>query len=61
MNNIKELKYTHPASMGYYINKIYLLDELKKELSLDKIKILFTPIGWTWNENKASNKNKLNK
>jgi hypothetical protein len=25
------LKYTHPAAMGYDTNKIYLLDEIKKQ------------------------------
>ena len=32
--------------MKYDVNKTYELDELKKELDLEMIKVLFAPIGW---------------
>lgn len=47
---MKLLKYNHPASMGYDTKKVYNLEDLKKDLSLDKIKILFTPIGWKFED-----------
>ena len=42
------LRYTHPSACGYDINKAYSLGELKKDLSMDMIKLLFTPIDGTW-------------
>ncbi|MFA7204598.1 MAG: hypothetical protein WC188_12925 [Candidatus Caldatribacteriota bacterium] len=47
----KLLKYIHPASMKYSVTDAYDLEELKKELSIEMIKILFTPIGnWSWQD-----------
>jgi len=43
---MKLLKYNHPSAMKYDVNKTYELDELKKELDLEMIKVLFAPIGW---------------
>ena len=44
------LKYNHPSAMKYDVNKTYELDELKKELDLEMIQVLFVPIGWDWKE-----------
>jgi len=46
----KYLKYNHPSAMKYDVNKTYELEELKKELDLEMIKILFDPIGWNWGD-----------
>ena len=61
----KLLKYIHPSACGYSSDTTYNLDELlKSEMSVDKIKVLFSPIGWKWNDlekkkaSKKSNKNK---
>ena len=47
---MKLLKYNHPSAMKYDVNKTYELDELKKELDLEMIQVLFVPIGWDWKE-----------
>ena len=48
-----KLKYTHPSATHFNLNKVYTLDELKKEISLDMIKILFSPVdGSEWTEEK---------
>jgi len=47
---MKLLKYNHPSAMKYDVNKTYELEELKKELDLEMIKILFDPIGWNWGD-----------
>ena len=47
---MKLLKYNHPSAMKYDVNKTYELDELKKELDLEMIKILFEPVGWDWED-----------
>jgi len=47
---MKLLKYNHPSAMKYDVNKTYELDELKKELDLEMIKVLFVPIGWEWED-----------
>jgi len=54
----KYLKYTHPAAMKYDLKKLYELDELKEELDLDMIKVLFSPIDWDF-EDLEENKKKL--
>lgn len=46
----KYLKYTHPASMKYSVSKAYELEELKKELGLEMIQVLFTPINFKWQD-----------
>lgn len=54
----KLLKYTHPAITNYDVNKNYLLEELKKDLSFEKIKLLFTPVNFNWDEENKLKKNK---
>jgi hypothetical protein len=54
---MRYLKYTHPASMGYDLNKSYKLEDLKKELELEVIQVLFTPINFQWE--KASYNKKI--
>lgn len=58
-----KLKYIHPSACGYDINKLYTLGGLEKELTIDKIKILFSPINSSWDEieKKKNKKVKLNK
>lgn len=55
---MKKLKYTHPASCGYSAKKIYSLDELKDELDINMIKILFEPVDFTWDELESENDTK---
>ena len=53
------LKYNHPSAMGYSVTKTYELEELKKELDLEMIQVLFVPVGnWKWEDliEKKSNK-----
>jgi hypothetical protein len=47
---MKLLKYNHASATKYSLNKTYELEELKKELSLEKIKILFQPINFEWKD-----------
>lgn len=47
---MKYLKYNHPAAMKYDIKKTYELEELKKELDLETIQVLFMPIGWKFED-----------
>jgi len=47
---MKLLKYNHPSAMKYDVNKTYELDELKKELDLEMIQVLFEPVGWEWED-----------
>lgn len=49
----KYLKYTHAASRGYSLQKQYTLDELKKDMDLEMIKIHFEPINFEWEEPKV--------
>ena len=51
---MKLLKYTHPAVNKYDTKKSYKLEELKKELSDEMIRQLFTPINFKWEEKKAN-------
>ena len=44
----KLLKYTHAAAMGYMSDTLYDLEDIKKELPLDTIKIVFTPVNFEW-------------
>jgi hypothetical protein len=46
----KLLKYTHPAAMKYGTADTYELEELKKELDFEMIKVLFTPINFKWED-----------
>jgi len=52
----KYLKYIHPAAMKYDLKKSYELDELKKELDLDMIKVLFIPVNFKWDDLEIKNK-----
>lgn len=36
--------------MGYDPNRVYKLDEIKKELPMAKIKVFFTPQGFKWED-----------
>lgn len=47
---MKYLKYNHPSATKYDKNKTYELEELKKELDLKAIQVLFVPIGWKFEE-----------
>jgi hypothetical protein len=47
---MKLLKYNHPSATKYSLNKTYELEELKRELSLEKIKILFQPVNFEWKD-----------
>lgn len=63
---VKKLKYNHPAMIknDIDINKIYTLDELKKVYGNDisKIKRLFKPMNFKWEESKRkNNKTKIKK
>ena len=44
----KLLRYTHVAAMGYALDRFYELEELKKELDMDTIKVVFTPFNFEW-------------
>jgi hypothetical protein len=55
---VKYLKYNHPSAMKYSISQTYNLEELKKELSLDKIKVLFEPIDFEWTDLEPKKHNK---
>ena len=46
----KLLKYNHPAKTKYNLDKLYTLDELKEELNMGQIKVLFTPINFDFDE-----------
>jgi hypothetical protein len=54
------LKYTHPADMGYNVKIPYELDEVKQKLSIDMIKVLFTPIDFKWSDLDKSKKKTKN-
>jgi hypothetical protein len=54
---MKHLKYTHPAAMKYSVNQVYELEMLKKELSLEMIKVLFEPIDFEWKDLEVKKKN----
>jgi hypothetical protein len=45
-----KLKYSHPAITKFDLNKFYSLNELKQQLSLEQIKMFFTPIDFTWEQ-----------
>lgn len=47
---MKKLKYSHPASCGYSTKKVYFLDDILKEMNIDKIKVLFKPIDFKWED-----------
>ncbi|MDD4779008.1 MAG: hypothetical protein PHT02_00195 [Tissierellia bacterium] len=53
---MKYLKYNHPASMKYNINQVYELEELKKELSIEMIKVLFEPIDFKFEDLESKKK-----
>lgn len=48
----KFLKYSHPAMTNKYdLNELYSLDELQKDgLDLERIKILFSPVDWKFED-----------
>ena len=48
----KLLKYSHAAAMGYALDRFYELEELKKDLDLDTIKVVFTPFNFEWDVTK---------
>lgn len=53
----KLLKYSHPAASTYSLTKTYTLEELQQDgLDLDRIKILFKPVNFTWEKPKAEPK-----
>lgn len=53
----KLLKYSHPAASKYSLTKTYTLEELQQDgLDLDRIKILFKPVNFKWDEPKAEPK-----
>lgn len=52
----KLLKYTHAAAMGYMSDTLYDLEDIKKELPLDTIKIVFTPVNFEWEAPKSLKK-----
>jgi hypothetical protein len=47
---MKYLKYSHPSAMKYKISQTYELEELKQELSLEMIKVLFEPANFEWTD-----------
>jgi len=51
---MKLLKYTHPAKSKFDLNKAYSLAELEKEMDVEKIKILFTPIDFEWKKKRPT-------
>jgi len=48
----KLLQYTSPAAYIFETDKTYSLDVLENEyhLSMDMIKVLFTPVNFTWDD-----------
>jgi hypothetical protein len=69
-----KLKYTSPASplkpYKIYVNRVYVVDVvneklyiydgyIKQEMSLELLKILFTPVDKTWDEVLREEKEKL--
>ena len=53
---MQTLKYNHPSASKYSLNKTYELEELKKELSLEMIKILFQPVNFEWKDTEVKKK-----
>lgn len=47
---MKKIKYTHPSSCGYNPNVIYNLDEILKDMDINKIKVMFEPINFKWKD-----------
>ncbi len=47
---MKTLRYTHPASNKYNPKKIYILDDLLKDMDIKKIKVFFTPVDFKWED-----------
>lgn len=49
---MKLLQYNHPSvpPTGINLSDTYILDELKKQFPLDKIKLLFKPINFKWED-----------
>lgn len=58
---MKHLKYTHPAANEYSTTRLYRLDNLLKELDIKMIKVLFTPVDFTWDDLENKPKQKSNK
>lgn len=46
----KILKYSHPSASKYNVNAVYILEELQKELSLEMIKVMFTPLNFKFGD-----------
>lgn len=55
----KLLLYNHPAASKYKVGKHYTLDELQKDMSIDRIKVLFKPVNFEWEKAKAEPKTEL--
>ena len=47
---MKMLKYTHPSACEYSEHIQYSLDELLKEMKLERIKAMFEPIDFKWED-----------
>lgn len=53
---IKLLKYMHPSATQYDPRVTYSLEDLKKELPLKRIKLLFEPINFDFDEDDETDK-----
>lgn len=46
----KYIKYTHPAAMGYSAKMSYELDEVLELEGIERVRVLFTPVNFKWED-----------
>lgn len=52
----KYIEYTHPSAREYQVDIAYEYDEVAKDMSLEDIKVFFSPIGFEWKDIEGKSK-----